>query len=79
LSGGDASLFYGQMLDILSRRGLMKMSWQTPAEFAASIPDRQVGEAVFEFTRAYYDARYGALPAGATRLGPLLDRIKTLP
>ncbi len=79
LSGGDASLFYQQMLEILSRKGLLKMSWQTPAEFAASIPDRQLGDAVFEFTRAYYDARFGALPTGATRLGPLLDRIRSLP
>lgn len=79
LSGNDASLFYSQMLEILSRRGLVKMNWQTPAEFARSIPDRRIGDVVDEFTNAYYDARYGALPAGATRLGPLLDRIRSLP
>lgn len=79
LSGHDASLFYSQMLEVLSRKGVIKLAWQTPAEFARSIPSENLGSLVSEFTAAYYDARYGARPSGATRLGPLLDRIKSLP
>jgi hypothetical protein len=79
LSGHDATIFYGQMLDSLARRGLVKLAGQTPEEFARSIPETSVGPAVSEFTRAYYDARYGALASGATRLGPLLDKIRSLP
>jgi hypothetical protein len=77
-SSHDASVFYGQMLDSLARRGLVKLTWQTPEEFARSIPDQGIGAAVGEFTKAYYDARYGSLASGATRLGPLLDRIRSL-
>jgi len=79
ISSHDASVFYGQMLQAVEKRGLVKLGWQTPAEFARSIPDAGVGTAVGEFTQAYYDARYGARAAGATRLGPLLDRIRGLP
>lgn len=79
LSSHDASLFYAQMLESLARRGLVKRAGQTPGEFARSIPDSGVAAAVDEFTRAYYGARYGSLTSGATQLGPLLDRIRSLP
>lgn len=75
----DASVFYSEMLNAVARRGFVKLTGQTPEEFARSIPDSKVGEAVGEFTRAYYGARFGGSPAGAAQLGPLLDRIKSLP
>lgn len=78
-SSQDASLFYAEMLKALTRRGFVRLTGQTPEEFARSIPDTRLGTAVGEFTRAYYDARYGARAAGAAQLGPLLDRIRELP
>lgn len=75
----DAAFLYRRMLNRLERLGHAKMAAQTPAEFAASLPQGQTAEMVSEFTAAYQEFRFGAREAAAARLPLLLDKIEQLP
>lgn len=70
-----ASRLYGELLRILSRRGLMRSETQTPLEFAAAVNAPQLAPVVQEFTRLYVDARFGGAPCDTDRLGQLLGEI----
>jgi len=71
-----ASKFYGELLRILARRGLLREETQTPLEFAAAVNVPQLAPAVEEFTQLYVDARFGGAPCDTTRLGQLLEQVR---
>lgn len=75
----DAAFLYRRMLRRLERLGHAKQAAQTPSEFAAALPPGEAAEAVGAFTTAYLEFRFGARPAAAARLTPLLDKIEQLP
>ena len=54
-----AALFYRRMLRLLERRGWRKAAWQTPLEFAASLPRGDVSAPVARLTNLYLIARFG--------------------
>ncbi len=55
----SAALFYRHMLQLLERRGWRKAAWQTPLEFAASLPPGDVAAPVLCLTHRYLLARFG--------------------
>jgi transglutaminase-like putative cysteine protease len=71
-----ASFFYLRALRLLERRGWKKSAWQTPAEFAASLPAGQVAVAVTELTETYQSARFGSQSADAGHVSELLGRLQ---
>jgi transglutaminase-like putative cysteine protease len=73
---GDATLLYGRMLHVLKRHGYQKPPWFTPAEFAGSLPEGELGTAVTEFTRAYNALRFGGRLDAAPQLSALLDGLQ---
>jgi protein-glutamine gamma-glutamyltransferase len=74
-----ASILYLRMLRRLARRGYPRAPAQTPSEFAASIADPALREAVGRFTAAYERARYGGFPHEAANLPALLERLRNIP
>jgi transglutaminase-like putative cysteine protease len=72
-----ASRLYAELLRILARRGLTRTETQTPFEFAAAVNSPQLAPAVWEFTQLYARARFGEAPCNTTRLGQLLDQIRS--
>jgi protein-glutamine gamma-glutamyltransferase len=74
-SGTDATLLYRRMLHLLAKRGYQKPPWFTPAEFAASLPNTPLGDAVHQFTDTYNALRFGGHTAAASKLSGLLDRL----
>jgi hypothetical protein len=66
-----ASFWYLQMLKALERRGFQKAPAQTPAEFAASIPDFSLHRSVMAFTEHYQRARFAESAEDARRLPEL--------
>jgi transglutaminase-like putative cysteine protease len=75
-SVADATLLYQRMLHLLRRRGYQKPVWFTPAEFAASLPESELGATVKEFTVTYNALRFGGHTDAASRLSTLLDRME---
>jgi hypothetical protein len=75
----DATLLYERMLHLMHRRGYQKPPWFTPAEFAASLPQTDLGQAVAEFTLTYNALRFGGQTQSAARLSVLLDRLEHTP
>lgn len=75
-SMGDATLLYQRMLHVLKRHGYQKPPWFTPAEFAGSLPEGELGMTVTEFTRAYNALRFGGRVEAAPRLSLLLDDLQ---
>jgi hypothetical protein len=73
---GDATLLYDRMLDNLKRRGYLKPAWFTPAEFAASLPRTDLGNAVSEFTATYNEWRFGGRADVSRRLSDLLETVE---
>src|SRR5579871_255077 len=71
----DATLLYERMLHLLKRRGYHKPVWFTPVEFAASLPQSNLGKAVTEFTATYNALRFGGRTDEAPRLSILLDQL----
>ena len=71
-----ASILYLRMTGRLARRGYARSPAQTPSEFAASIPDPPLREAVLRFTATYERARFGGSPDEAAKLPSLLERIR---
>lgn len=78
-SSSDATLLYGRMLRILTRRGLHKPAWVTPGEFARGLPASPAAELVREFTIAYNDLRFGGKAQAAPQMMALLERIEREP
>ncbi|HXY25669.1 MAG TPA: transglutaminaseTgpA domain-containing protein [Candidatus Acidoferrum sp.] len=72
-----ASRLYAELLRMLARRGLIRTEAQTPFEFAAAMDAPQVAPAVQEFTQLYAHARFGGAPCNATRLGELLEEVRS--
>jgi hypothetical protein len=60
----------------LARRGYLRAPAQTPSEFAASIGNLEVREAVLRFVAAYERARFGASASAAANLPELLDQVR---
>ena len=52
------------MLRMLEQRGWRKEDWQTPLEFAASLPAGEVAAPVSRLTDLYLVARFGHHDAG---------------
>jgi len=71
-----ASIVYLRMTRFLARRGYRRSPAQTPAEFAASIDDAALRDAVERFTAAYQRARYGESPEQAVALASLYDELR---
>ena len=71
-----SAILYLRMTRRLARRGYHRSTAQTPSEFAASIPDTELREAVLRFNAAYEHARFGASTAAAANLPALLDQIR---
>ncbi|MGC2209735.1 MAG: DUF3488 and transglutaminase-like domain-containing protein [Candidatus Korobacteraceae bacterium] len=74
-----ASILYLRMVRFLGRRGYSRAPAQTPAEFAASIDDPALREAVLRFTAAYQHARFAASTTDAAALPALLDELRNIP
>jgi hypothetical protein len=72
-----ATLQYMEMLHVLGRSGIHKAAAQTPAEFAASLPEGSLATPVFELTSLYEAARYGGKPSDPQRASSLIERIRT--
>lgn len=72
-----ASRLYRELLRMLARRGLTRTETQTPFEFAEVLDSPQLAPAVREFTQLYAHSRFGEAPCDTTRLGQLLDQIRT--
>jgi len=73
----DATLLYQRMLQVLKRHGYQKPPWFTPAEFAGSLPEGELGAVVTEFTEAYNALRFGGRTEAAPRLSLLLDNLQS--
>ena len=67
----------GDDAEELARRGYARAPAQTPAEFATSIAEPPLREAVVRFTAAYERARFGGSPDEAAELPTLLDEIRS--
>lgn len=77
-SGGspsDASVLYGRMLELLSRRGFQKPGWFTPAEFAKHLPPEE-NRKVVAFTEVYNSIRFGGEVSATARLAGLLQEFE---
>jgi hypothetical protein len=74
-----ASILYLRMVRFLARRGYSRAPAQTPAEFAASINDPALREAVLRFTRVYQHARFAGSATDAAALPALLDELRNIP
>lgn len=72
-----ASRLYGELLRMLARRGLLRSETQTPFEFAGAVHSPQLAPAVEEFTQLYVRARFGGAPCDTTRLGQLLEQVRS--
>jgi protein-glutamine gamma-glutamyltransferase len=72
-----ASILYLRMSRRLARRGYSRPLAQTPAEFAASIAEAPLRQAVARFTASYERARFGGSPEEAAQLPALLDEIRS--
>ena len=65
------------MTRTIARRGWRKLPTQTPTEFANSINDRKLQEAVTEFTERYEKARFANSSEDAKHLPELYAAINT--
>ena len=74
-----ASIFYLRMVRCLARRGYPRAPSQTPSEFAASIDDPALRQAVLRFTATYQRARFGGSSTEAAALPALLEQLRNTP
>lgn len=70
-----SAILYLRMTRRLARHGYPRTPTQTPSEYADSISDGDLREAVLRFTAAYQHARFGSSPAAAANLPALLEKI----
>ncbi len=59
ISPDAAALSYCRMLRLLEKRGWRKFPQQTPLEFAAALPNRNISEPALQLTHLYQAARFG--------------------
>jgi len=71
-----SAILYLRMTRRLARRGYHRSETQTASEFAASIGDIEVREAVVRFIAAYHHARFGGSGAAAANLPALLEQVR---
>jgi len=71
-----SAILYLRMTRRLARRGYPRSPAQTPSEFAASIADAPLREAVLRFTSAYERARFGGSASAAANLPVLLAQVR---
>jgi hypothetical protein len=76
LTASLASLEYREMLRLLEKRGWKKAPSQTPLEFAAAIPARDLSAPVAQLTEIYQSARFGDHPAPVEQMSALLRAIR---
>ncbi len=72
-----AGIWYQRMTRTIAHRGWRKLPTQTPTEFAKSIDDRKLQEAVTEFTERYEKARFANSSEDAKHLPELYETIST--
>jgi len=75
-SAQAAVLFYERMLRQLEGAGWRKSPFQTPGEFAASLPAAPIGATVAQLTDLCMAARFGGRTIEASRFSRLLDEVK---
>jgi len=71
-----SAILYLRMTRRLGRHGYHRTAAQTPSEFATSIDDLELREAVLHFTSEYQHARFGASASAAANLPGLLDQVR---
>jgi transglutaminase-like putative cysteine protease len=71
-----SALIYLRLTRRLARDGYSRSPAQTPSEFAASIHDPKLRQAVMQFTLAYERARFGDSSADAASLPSLLEQVR---
>lgn len=71
-----AAIFYLRMTRRLARLGYRRSPAQTASEFAGSISEPTLREAVLRFTAAYELARFGGSCSAAATLPALLDQVR---
>lgn len=70
-----ASIWYARLTRTLARRGWRKLPAQTPQEYATTISDQSLRNAVERFTSHYERARFGQSSGDAEKLPELYDEI----
>jgi hypothetical protein len=71
-----SAILYHRMTRRLARRGYLRSPAQTPSEFAASIGNLELREAVLRFVASYEQARFGASASAAVNLPELLNQVR---
>ena len=71
-----SAILYLRMTRRLARRGYLRSPAQTPSEFAASIGNLELREAVLRFVASYEQARFGASASAAVNLPELLNQVR---
>ncbi len=74
--GSAAAIFYLRMTRHMARQGYRRSAAQTASEFADSIGDPPLREAVLRFNASYERARFGDSEAAAANLPALLDQVQ---
>jgi protein-glutamine gamma-glutamyltransferase len=70
-----ATIWYERTIRMLAKRGMRKLSAQTPAEFVRSIEDKALRDPVSRLTTHYERARFGESGEDAARLPELYEEI----
>ncbi|MFZ0199195.1 MAG: DUF3488 and transglutaminase-like domain-containing protein [Candidatus Sulfotelmatobacter sp.] len=71
-----AAIWYERMARYLARRGVKKLSGQTPQEFVRVIENQHLRNRVGRFTDAYESARFGSSSDDAVRLPALYEEVE---
>ena len=71
-----AAIWYERMARYLARRGVKKLSGQTPQEFVRVIENQHLRNRVGRFTDAYESARFGSSSDDAVRLPELYEEVE---
>jgi protein-glutamine gamma-glutamyltransferase len=71
-----ATMWYERMARSLARRGVQKLTAQTPREFAGIIPEERLRARVQQFTEAYESARFGQSQEDVQRLPELYEEVE---
>lgn len=74
----DATLLYERMLRLLSRRGIQKPPWLTPAEFARVLPASELTALIDDLTVFYNEFRFGGRREVAPRMVRLLEQLEKM-
>jgi protein-glutamine gamma-glutamyltransferase len=71
-----ATMWYERMARSLARRGVQKLTAQTPREFAGIISEEPLRARVQQFTEAYESARFGQSQEDVQRLPELYEEVE---